>query len=116
MNLRPLYRRKRGLPAAIQIGVVARLQFLRGRGQHRPAVALLIPGALSLLGAEHPLPFSALAGPVPAVVSVASDVLELPIVTSQSDGVRFGRSRRTGLSRAARCGMAAGRPVGFVVV
>jgi hypothetical protein len=61
MNLRPLYRRKRGLPAAIRIGVVARLQFLRDRGRHRAAVALPIPGALSLLGAEHPLPFAALA-------------------------------------------------------
>ena len=116
MNLRPLYRRKRGLPAAIRIRVVARLQFLRGLGRHRAAMALPIPGALSLPGAEHPLPFVALAWPVPAVVSVASDVLELPIVTSQSNGVRFGRSRRTGLSRAARCRIAVGRPVGFVVV
>ena len=116
MNLRPLYRRKRVLPAAIRIGVVARLQFLRGRGRHRAAMAQPILGDLLLLGAEHPLPFAALAWPVPAVVSVVSDVLELPIVTSQSNGVRFGRSRRTGLSRAARCRIAVGRPVGFVVV
>ena len=57
MNLRPLYRRQRGLPAAIRIGVGARPQFLRGPGRHRALLALLIPGVLWLLGDERPLPF-----------------------------------------------------------